>query len=130
MENLCCLQQTGPVRSFHLYTFCLFFWLFELTVDRANLVAHGKADQIIICVKHHKDLVNAQLLCGRGPPIGIFMRAALKGDGLPPLVGPGFYGALRKGDGVFTVRGGSDHCTETRRGDESKFFLGGEDLSS
>lgn len=86
-------------------------------MDRANLVAHGEADQVIIRVKHHKDLVNAQLLCGRGPPIGIFVRAALKGDGLTPLVAPGLYGALRGGDGVFTVRRGGDHCTERRRGD-------------
>lgn len=89
-------------------------------MDRANLVAHGEADEVIVSVKHHKDLVNAQLLCGRGPPISIFVGATLKGDGLTPLVAPGLYGALREGDGVFTVRGGSDHCTERRRGDESQ----------
>lgn len=66
----------------------------RLTVDRADLVAHGEADQVIICVKHHKDLVDAQLLCGRGPPGGLLMGAALKGDGLTPLVAPGLDDAL------------------------------------
>lgn len=63
-------------------------------MDRADLVAHGEADQVVIRVKHHKDLVDAQLLCSRGPPTGIFMSAALKGDGLTPLVAPGLHGAL------------------------------------
>lgn len=63
-------------------------------MDRADLVAHGEADQVIICIKHHKDLVDAQLLCGRGPPSGLLMRAALKGDGLTPLVAPGLDDAL------------------------------------
>lgn len=64
-----------------------------LTVDGTNLVAHGEADQVIIGVKHHKDLVDAQLLRGRGPHVGISMRAALKGDSLTPLVAPGLHGA-------------------------------------
>lgn len=63
-------------------------------MDRTNLVAHGEADQVIIGVKHHKDLVDAQLLRGRGPPVGVSVRAALKGDGLTPLVAPGLHGAL------------------------------------
>lgn len=64
-------------------------------MDRTNLVAHGVADQVVIRIKHHKDLVNAQLLCGWGPHAGIFMRAAIKGDGLTPLVAPSLDSALR-----------------------------------
>lgn len=84
----------------------------ELTVDGANLVAHGVADQMVVRVEHHKDLVHAELLGGWCCPGGLVMRAALEGDGLTPLVASGLYLAIRGGDGVVAVGGGGDHLKE------------------
>lgn len=81
----------------------------ELTVDGADSVAHGVADQMVGGIVHHKDLVHAELLGGRCRPAGLIMRAALEGDSLTPLVGSGLHFAIRGGDGVLSVGGGSDH---------------------
>lgn len=87
----------------------------ELTVDGADLVAHGVADQMVVGIKHHEDLVHAELLGGRCHPGGFVVWAALEGDGLTPLVASGLDSAVRGGDGVVTVGGGSDHWKEGSR---------------
>ncbi|XP_034722409.1 uncharacterized protein LOC117941512 [Etheostoma cragini] len=68
-----------------------------LTVDRADLVAHGVADQMVVLVEHHKDLVHAELLGGGRRAGHLGVRAALEADGLAPLVAPGL-GAAAGGD--------------------------------
>ena len=73
-------------------------------MDGADLVAHGVADQIVLGIEHHKDLVHAELLRGHRRPAGLVVRAALEGDGLTPLEGPGFSGAI--GQAHYVVPGG------------------------
>ncbi len=84
-------------------------WISGLTVDRADLVAHGVADQMVVSIEHHKDLVHAELLGGRSCSDGLVMRTALEGDSLTPLVASGLDAAVGGGDGVVTVGGRSDH---------------------
>lgn len=84
-------------------------WISGLTVHRADPVAHGVADQVVVGVKHHKDLVHAELLGGQLRPDGRVVLAALEGDRLTPLVASGLDGAAGRGDGVVAVGGGSDH---------------------
>lgn len=84
-------------------------WISGLTVHRADPVAHGVADQVVLSVKHHKDLVHAELLGGQLRPDGLVVLAALEGDRLTPLVASGLDGAVGRGDGVVAVGGGSDH---------------------
>ena len=85
---------------------------FKLTVDRADLVAHGIADQMVVGVKHHEDLVHAELLGGWRRPGGLVVRAAMESDGLAPLVASGVDFAIGGSDGVVAVGRGSDHWTE------------------
>lgn len=83
-------------------------------MHRADLVAHGVADQMVVSIEHHKDLVHAELLGGRRRPGGLVMLAALEGDSLAPLVASGLDGAVRGGDGVVAVGGGGDHWEEEK----------------
>jgi len=89
--------------------FLVFVEVLELTVGRANLVAHGVANQMVLRIKHYKYLVNTELLgrlfCTRCH----IMWTALKGDGLTPLVASGLNFAVRGDDGIVTTGGGSDH---------------------
>lgn len=87
----------------------------ELTVHRADLVAHGVASQIVLRIEHHKDLVHAELLGGRRRPDGLVVWAALEGDSLTPLVASGLDAAVRGGDGVVAVGGRSDHWEEEKQ---------------
>jgi len=80
-----------------------------LTVDGADLVAHGVADQAVVGLEHHEHVVHAELLGGGRRPGGLAVPAALVGDGLPQLVAPGLDVAVGGGDGVLAVGGGSDH---------------------
>lgn len=84
----------------------------ELTVHRADFVAHRIADEIVVGVKHHKDLVHGELLGGGHHPRGLIMNTALESDGLTPLVASGLDLTVRKRDGILAVRGGSDHWKE------------------
>lgn len=84
-------------------------------MNRADLVADCVADQVVVRIKHHKDLVHAELLGGRDPPEGLVILAALKGDRLTPLVASGLDGAIRGGDGVVPVGGGGDHWSEEKQ---------------
>lgn len=90
-------------------------------MNRADLVAHGVADQMVVSIEHHKDLVHAELLGGRGPSDGLVVWAALEGDSLTPLIASGLDSAIRRGDGVVTVGGGSDHWAEEKQ--KKKTFL-------
>lgn len=90
-------------------------------MDGADLVAHGVADQTVVGIEHHKDLVHAELLRRRRRPDGFVVWAALEGDSLTPLVAPGLDGAVRRGDGVVAVGGGSDHWEEEKQRKETTF---------
>lgn len=72
-------------------------------MDGSDLVAHGVADQTVVGIEHHKDLVHAELLGGRRRPGGLVMWAALEGDSLSPLVASGLDVTVRGGDGVVAV---------------------------
>lgn len=80
----------------------------------ADLVAHGVAYHAVFWIEHHEDLVNAELLSGRGPPDYPIVWAALKHNVLAPVIAPVVDGSVRRRDGVVSVGGGSDHC----RGEE------------
>lgn len=63
-------------------------------MHRADLVAHGVADQIVFCIEQDKDLVHTELLGGWRHPDGLIMGAAVEGDGLTPLVASGLDAAI------------------------------------
>lgn len=84
-------------------------------MDRADLVAHGVADHAVVRVEHHKDLVHAEQLGGRGPSHGLLLRAALEKDMLTPLVASVVDGTVGRGDCVVAVGGGSDHWAEEKQ---------------
>lgn len=83
--------------------------LHDLTVDIPDLVAHGEPDEFIISVVHDKDLVHAEHLGRFHVSWGQVMLAALEGDGLTPLVRPGFGGATGQAHYVVPSGGGGDH---------------------
>lgn len=80
----------------------------DLTVDVADLVGHGEADDVVGVV-HDKHLVHVEHL--RGPHVsqGVAVLAALEGDGLTPLVRPGLSGAVGQVEYVVPGGGGGDH---------------------
>lgn len=93
-------------------------------MDGADLVAHGVAYQVVVGVEHHKDLVHAELLDRWRRPVGLIMRAALEGDGLTPVVVSGLDVAIRGGDGVVAVGGGSDHWEEDKEQKKTLILVG------
>lgn len=70
---------------------------------------------MVVSIKHHKDLVHAELLGGRRRPGGLVMWAALEGDCLTPLVASDLDVAFRGGDGVVAVGGRSNHLEEKQK---------------
>lgn len=68
----------------------------DLTIDITDLVAHSEPDEFIISIVQDKDLVHAEHLSGFHVFQRLSILAALEGDGLTPLVGPGFSGAIGK----------------------------------
>lgn len=70
--------------------------LHDLTIDIPDLVAHGEPDEFIISVVHDKHLVHAKHLGRFHVSQRVAMLTALKGDGLTPLIHPGFSGAIRQ----------------------------------
>lgn len=83
--------------------------LHDLTVDVADLVAHGEPDEFIISVVQDKDLVHAEHLGGFHVSQRLVMLAALEGDGLTPLVRPGLSGAVGQAHYVVPSGGRGDH---------------------
>lgn len=69
---------------------------YDLTIDIPDLVAHGEPDEFIISIIHDKHLVHAEHLGRFHVSQRVAMLAALEGDGLTPLIRPGFSGAIRQ----------------------------------
>lgn len=89
-----------------------------VTVDGADLVAHGVADELVAEVVHDEDLVHAELLGGDSDPAGLVVGAALEQHRLPPLEGPGLRGPVGHPQRVVPGGGGRDDCAEKHTGSE------------
>lgn len=89
---------------------CFICWSSSfLTVDGADLVAHGEADQLVAGVVHDEDLVDAELLARRHSAQDLLVRAALELDALRPQVAVRANATVGHANGVIPPRGGRDH---------------------
>ncbi len=83
-----------------------------LTVDGADLVARGEADQLVAGVVHDEDLVDAELLARRRSAQDLLVWTALELDALRPDVAVCASATVRHANGVIPPRRGRDHCEE------------------
>lgn len=71
-----------------------------LTVNGADLVAHGESDQLVSLVVHDKDLIDAELLARWYGAQDLLMWTALKFNALCPQVAPRVNAPVGHVDGV------------------------------